>query len=474
MKRNLVLIIIFNLFFISSAIAATSEYLKIELPSESLMEKRRLHIDTNQIKSIIKEYLKESVTANIEFIDKNAKILAKFGRIKKGKIKWDFKLVDETYLLVKFDTQNYWPLVEKIKEKSIEPAYELALSDLKTKTIIKSYDIVFAEFPELTVSIKHPEKLAPGVEINNSITVRVENKGRVEARDFSLDLVLSSDFKIAYQPAVASDTFKDDMLLQNGRIKIESLKPGEIKTLSFKDPILLPADLAPKQYYLGAVIDSDNQIMESDKNNNIFSGFLMITVPAPKKVTVALTDARLDFQPKGYAFKIVSRGINISDGKEWRRCRMKPNIYQFQHGSWKDFHWEINTVRRTLWRITGAKFCKTGGKAKQIKTKMKVIGGSASAAPESVSLELPETRLEFLPETRKFQINTFDSQISYTQLWQTCAPASHLYQFKHNYWQDFYLEINTLRNTFSQVTGKTLCKTGGNQKNLNLEVKIEK
>ncbi len=474
MKKILLLIISLNLLFLSSLPANTSELLKIDLPSDELKAKRRLLINSEQVQIIIKEYLIESVAANIEFIDKNAKVLAKFGKIKKGKIIWNFKLIDKKFLQVKFNKENYATLLAKIKEKSIKPFYELALTNPKSNAIIKSYDIIFSEFAELTVNIKHPGSLSPGEELNQKITVSIENKGKAEAKDFTVDIVISSDFKIAYQPAVESNTFKDDMLLKNGRIKIESLKAGETKTLSFLDPVIIPVDLAPRQYYLGAIIDADNKIIEPDKENNIFSGFLMITVPAPKKITVDLSDAKLLFQPKGYAFKIVTQGITVSDGKEWRRCKMKANIYQFQHASWKDFHWEIDTMERSLWRVQGAKFCKSGGKAKRIKARIMVIGVSRNAPPHSVTIHLPKTQMEFIPQTRKFLITTFDARISHIQLWQTCSPVSHLYQFKHNYWKDYYWEINIMKNTLNQVTGKTLCRTGGTQKTLKLKVNIDK
>jgi len=84
------------------------------------------------------------------------------------------------------------------------------------------------------------------------VTVKVQNKGTNPAGEFTVELVLSSDTQIPLQPGTYSDTFVEDMLLRGGRRKVESLDPGETKTLKLEGPLKIPADTPPGRFYLGS------------------------------------------------------------------------------------------------------------------------------------------------------------------------------------------------------------------------------
>ena len=151
-----------------------------------------------------------------------------------------------------------------------------------------------------------------------------------------------------------------------------------------------------------------------------------------------------------------------------------PYIYQIKHRTWENFHWEIDTVDKSVWRITGAKFCGKGGNDKEIRTKVLVRGGSKTTLPLEVVIELPETQLVYEPPGNKFLISSFGDRISYPQLWQACNLESHLYQFKQLNWTTRFWEINTFTQKVKLVTtGGKFCRSGGVAAILTLPLEVE-
>ena len=78
----------------------------------------------------------------------------------------------------------------------------------------------------------------------------------------------------------------------------------------------------------------------------------------------------------------------LSDGKDWKLCKMKPHVYQIKHVSWSDFFWEIDTYEKAVWEIKGVDFCKKGGKGRELGIKVKVEGGSLLIPPSRFTLKL--------------------------------------------------------------------------------------
>jgi hypothetical protein len=449
-----------------------ASFLKVEQPSVK-EGKYRLLFNLNQIEAIINTYNLQGVNGFVEFADSKDLVQARLGKIENGKIVWIPKIFDNEFLLVKFHRSYYKDIVEKIEEKSKKPGFQILLSDAKTQVVLKGFEITFCEMPDLIVELSYPVKISSGLPLKDEIAITVKNNGALAAKGFELDLVISRDKNIPLQKASASELFQEDGLLKNGRITIDHLDPGEKKSIQLSEPVMIPQNTPPGKYYLSAVIDPGNVIDEFNEDNNIFMGFMIVEYKEPKKIILELINTEIKFNPSTYGLQVVNNDIILSDGKDWRKCRIKAYLYQFTHVGWKDHHWEISTLERGVWEIYGGQFCKTGGKAKELKITVNVRGGSKIALPISFSLILPKTEIIYEPSTKKMKATSFGNQIIYIPFWKVCKVSSHIYQFTNNIWTDFYLEVNTQEKKAYRVTNGHFCKSGGTQESLPIQVKIE-
>lgn len=468
--------------------------LKIEEPPAAVKGKNTLVVNVKNAEAIIGDFkLKEQEFSGfIELADMNGKPLAKLAKVKKGELKWNHKIFEDQYLVVKFNKDDYPVLLEKINSGALKPGLRIQTSESKTtvtsskidspfselkyekeKYILKWREITFVESADLAVMVKYPVKVQPAQELTNDITITVTNNGTTAARDFNIELVLSSDEKIPLKPAVYSEKFSDDVLLENGRKGVDILNPGESISLKPDGTVRLPADAQPAKYYLGVVVDPENKVEEINEANNTYAGFMMISMPLPKCVIVDMCDTRLTYEPAGFKLKVDCQGKLLSNGKDWRKCMIKPYIHQLKHLDWKDFFWEVNTLSGTVWKVTGTPFCKTGGDARQIKAKVDVRGGSRTLPPSSFTIILADTRMELEPATRGFKIEAYETPLAYLPLWHQCQLQPHLYHVKNALWPDFFWEIDCHRKKVHLIKDGNFCKSGGTPQLLSIAVDVK-
>jgi hypothetical protein len=469
MKKSIFLtVLVLSIFLFSTGIAATDclKLLKIEEPGKG---KNKLNFHLEHVKAIVEGFNLEGVSADIEFTDLAGTVLATLGKVKDRSIKWSHKVVKGTFLQVKFGKSNYPMVLEKVNEKSMKPGFQVQLGTGQ------GCEITFAELPDLTVRMKYPINTSPGQTIAREFSLTVENKGAVEAKGFNVQLVISSDIQIPFQPAAYSENFQEDALLEGGQSTVASIKPGESVTVSLPGPLKIPADTSPARYYLGALVDPEKKIEELNEENNTEKGFIMILVPAPRRITFVIPDVRLVYQPTGFSLKIIAQDAVLSDGKDWRKCSIRPYIHQIKHHTWKDFFWEVDTLDRSVWDVKGIKFCQKGGTAKEVKMPVIVTGGSRTTPPARFTLKLTGARLEYEPDAGKFKIIAFDNQMVYAPLWRIFRLKSHLYQLKNLSWSDFYWEVDTFKKEVRQVSGGNFGQTGvgGSVKVLNVKLNVE-
>jgi hypothetical protein len=469
MKKSIFLTVwLLSIFLVSAPIAAADcfKLLKIEEPAKG---KNQLNFYVEHVKAIVEGFNLEGVSADIEFTDLEGTVLAILGKVKDSKIEWSGKVVKGIFLEVKFDKSTYPLVLEKVKEKALKPGFRVQVGSED------GCEITFAELPDLAVSMKYPINASPGQALAKEFSLTVENKGAVEARDFNVQVVISSDMQIPFQPAVYSENFQEDALLEGGQCTVASIKPGESLTVSLPGPLKIPADTTPDKYYLGALVDPEKKIAELDEENNTENGFIMILVPAPRRISFEIPGARLVYQPTGFSLKIMAQDVELSDGKDWRKCQVRPYIHQIKHHTWEDFFWEVDTIDRSVWLVKGVNFCQKGGTAKEVKIPVEVTGGSSTTPPARFTLTLTGTRLEYEPEGGKFRIIAFDNQMVYAPLWRIFRLKSHLYQLKNLSWSDFYWEVDTFKNEVRQVSGGNFGQTGvgGSVKVLDIKLNLE-
>jgi hypothetical protein len=491
--KKLVLFFMIGLLVSTQAVTAMDlKLLRVEIPAE----KNKLLFNLENLEKILGELDLQDMSGNIKFADNEGNVLAILGKVKNGKIKWEQKVLNEKFLEVKLGKDDYPVVVGKIQEKAKDPGYQIQVIEtqfdlesaknklsptyerkgkfIEKSDSLKTVGVTFTELVDLAAGMEYPIEVSPGEEIGKRVSMRVENLGNIPAKDFNVELVLSRDSQVPVKPATFSEKFSEDMLLKDGSEKVDILNPGESKTVTFKDSVMIPADTTPDKYYLAAVVDPENKVDELSKDNNTFIKFMMVSFPPPKRFAIDLPDTKLIYQPATFNVQILCCGDTISDGKDWRKCQIRAYIHQLKQATWeKEWHWEMNTFDRGIWRIKNAEFCKGGGDGDEVRMKMEVHGGSKVFPPSQVILKLTKTQLEYEPATGKFKLQTFGDSIAYIPFWKVARLKAHLYHLSYTLWQDFFWEVDTFKKQVSRVTGGTFGKEGGTGTPLNLNVMVE-
>lgn len=492
--KKFILFFIIVLLFSTQAFSTDFQLLRLEVPKD----KNKLLFSLEDLQKMIDASGLKDKYAVIRLIDMTTgSMLTELGKVREGKIKWGrgHKQANDKFVLLKFKKDDYSMIVNKVKAKAKNPGFQMQFIELafdfdrakdklistfekkakyleKTDTM-KLFDITFAQMVDLAVEMEHPIEVTPGEEMGDRVSVRVTNKGNMPAPAFNVELVLSSDTNIAVKPAAPSENFMEDMLLKDARTTVDSLTPGETITFNFKGAVKIPADTSPERYYLGAVADPENQVEEVTEANNTSVKFIMISHPQPKRIILDMSATQLVYDPASYGLTIMCQGVLLSDGRDWKKCRIRPYLYQIKHVGWKDFHWEFNTWERSVWKITGGKFCKVSGVGQELAVKMQVSGGSKTNMPSKVVLNLSNTQLDYEPAAGKIQLLSYKDQIAYVPLWKVTRLKSHLYQLKFNVW-DFFWEVDTFKKIVNKVTGGIFGREGGGSPApVNINMKVE-
>lgn len=474
-------LIFFCLVFLFSSVIVASDCLKLlKIQEPPQKAKNRLMLNMGHLNEIVAGFNLDKVSAVIELVDQDENVLAVLGKIKHGQIKWGHK-ADASSLLVKFKRPGYENMMARLKEKKARSGLRILASTMdkdqhaELKTTLQSCDITFAEFSDLAVMMKFPIKAKPGQELANEITLTIENRGTTPASNFDVRVVLSSDTDISQKPAEYNDEFTDDMMLKEAKEIVGEIKPGENLTFNFKGSLKIPPVTPPGNYYLAAVVDGDNKVEELDEKNNKDTRLFLVALPEPKKVVVELPNTQLIYRPTTFGLSIDCDGVPLSDGKDWRKCNVKPYQFQVKHAAFEDFFWEIDTQDRGTWQVTGAKFCKKGGKAKEVKIKMSAKGGSKTAMPSWVILKLLGTRIEYEPNAGKFRLSApYAGQLTYVPFWKIVRVKSHLYQLQHQLWQDTIWELDAFKKEVRSITGGKLGHEGGTPQKLDYVITVER
>ena len=444
--------------------------LAMEVPKEKAPGKNTLWVNLAQLQALSGELAAAVDAAEIALLDRQDRVLVNFGSVRKGKCKWDYKTAQDKFLAVDFAAVDYSQLAPGIIDRVAMPGFQLAAVDGKTRAIFRSLPVVFWDMADLAVQLTYPVNAAPGQSLSQDVTVHLENKGSIAAKDVRLDIVLSLDDKVQWR---GPGTAGDDVLLENGTQTVPVLDPGKQVTVQVSGALRIPENVPPGKHYLAVVADAEGRISEPSRENNVQSGFIMISVPEPKAFVLSLPETVLVFEPATYGFKIVSHGGILSDGKDWKLCKMKPNVYQIKHVSWSDFYWEIDTYEQQVWEVRGADFCKKGGKARELKIKVDVAGGSLIAPPSRFTLTLPETRLRFEPGSKALSLTTFDKPIFHLPFWWVCKRDSYLYQLRYILWQDFFWQVDTFKKEVRRIRDGKFCSGEGQAEPLSVPVTVE-
>lgn len=468
-----VIFISFVLVF-STIIAAQGEIglVRIDPPGPQLVKKRNIEINAEDVQKILSGLDIAGIKANIEFATTEDFVIARLGKIEKGEISWAHK-IEKGNMKIKFGKSEYKDLLEKVRAGSGRPGYQIILSDRKSNAVINSFEITFKPFPNLSVELSYPVNTAPGEILGEKVTITVKNNGTAPSGEVTLDMILSKNFQIPLKKYSLSEGPEGVRLLEHGTLKVKGIDPGGEIELKPDIKLQLPEILETGRYYLGAVIDPEEEIAESSEEDNIFRGFLMVAPKEPKKITMLLAGSTLYYTPKTFDLKIRNAGLDISVSKEWRKCQIRPYIYHLKHAAWKDFFWEVNTDEKMVWKITGTKFCKKGGVAEKLNVKVIPEGGSTKTPPIRFRLVFGETKITFEPKTKKFDLILAESGVAYLPFWQTCKTIPMKYHFKYVTWDKSVWEVDPLKKTLRKIPVEKFCKKNDEGEELPVRMELE-
>jgi len=452
----------------------TVKILPMEIPADGASGANTLLAVLSRLQALGEELTADVPAADIMLLNAQGSPLVTLGSLKKNKLKWDHKTFQGKFLALKFAAAEYTALAGSIKAKTPLPGYQIVVCDPETQAVIKRFAVAFSDLADLAVQLNYPVKAAPGQALRQEVTVSLENRGSVAARNIRLEIVLSGDDRVPLRRAPAAATFVEDMLLENGSETIPVLEAGQQTTVTFNGSLKLPEDTPPGKHYLAVTVDPENSISELSDDNNISQGYIMINVPEPAAFAVEMPETVLHFVPADYGFKIVCFDTLFSDGKDWKLCKMKPNVYQIKHVSWNDFFWEIDTYEKVVWEITGIAFCKKGGKSRDLNIKVEVVGGSLLTPPSRFTLKLERTRLRFEPATKKFVLLTYEKPVCHLPFWWVCKREPYLYQVRCVLWEDFFWQVDTFKKEADRISGGKFCSIGGSAAKLPAQVTVEK
>ncbi len=202
-------------------------------------------------------------------------------------------------------------------------------------------------------------------------------------------------------------------------------------------------------------------------------GKLLLT--PPQRFFLDFHDAYLVYVPSSKVLQITAQMNVLSYGQDWQRVQLKPYLYHLRQKNWKGFYWQVNTVRKKVFRVTGCTFGSIGGTRQPIHgITVQTVGGSNKKAPRRFMLRFKKAYLVYVPASKILQVVTCKTVLSYGSDWQKCNKRANIYHLKQNVWKGFFWSINTLAKKAYKVSGGSFCGNGGTSSPLSVGVRVIK
>ncbi len=492
LKTRLLCIGIVFAFLLPSAPVRKARFLKVKKPVLNQGSDTNLLLSLDDIYNMIQLDELQDASGNIEIVNGKDETVIRLGKVKRGIIKWSFRVIDDKWLIANFDKGHYDRILELIEQGGFESGYfiELASTDLqlnqgkllkedpvagdvrKGKNYLRYFPLTFSETPDLGIKMAYPIRIHSGQNLAPQVRLSVSNSGSAPAQAVQVDLLLTSSSALPPMPIKSSKTFSPDTPVHLGTIMVDRVNIGETREVVFTEPVIVP-EMPPGKYYMAAVVDPMGTVKEFSEENNSTLSIAMLSFPKLKTLHSNLKGAVMTLQPADYGLSIEYQGAVISNGKDWRKCRMRPYIFQLRHANWKNYHWEVNTVDRGVWEVHGAEFCQTGGRGNELNLRVDVVGGSRFIAPSKVIIHLDDLELRFQGDAGRVELVTQKSRIEYGPAWSVCRMKSSVFRFRSFLWTDFFWEIDLFNKAGSRVTGVDFQREGGTRQPLDMVVTAE-
>ena len=176
------------------------------------------------------------------------------------------------------------------------------------------------------------------------IVLKVRNIGNAVAKNFFVDFILSTDTHAPMQFATFSATWHEDVLVKGGRMHIDHLAAGGMKTLTLQAPLFKPKGM-PKIVYLGAVADSGKTVLESNEKNNM--AFFKPHFPTPMPAHITSVNQSTIMGSGSGNIELYPHGTGFGATQGTRQLKLGQHVIPIEPGGWSDT-WAVGMVLDNL------------------------------------------------------------------------------------------------------------------------------
>jgi len=76
------------------------------------------------------------------------------------------------------------------------------------------------------------------------------------------------------------------------------------------------------------------------------------------RVILRFSNVQMVYQPSSKILQVFNGGTALSYGSDWQKCNLSGFVYQLKQINWKDFFWQVDTVKKKIWRVRDWPFSK--------------------------------------------------------------------------------------------------------------------
>jgi len=156
-------------------------------------------------------------------------------------------------------------------------------------------------YPDIEInSFVAPAQADPGENVSGQISLQLGNDGDTDAADFYCGLYLSEDATIT----------KTDEPLVDGREWVANVPMGGSYDVPWASTLAIPSDLTMGYYYIGVLVDEDDDVYELDEGNNSMAYQIKIGDPPVPDIKIDGDDGPIQITPS----QVIDMTISLNPG----------------------------------------------------------------------------------------------------------------------------------------------------------------
>lgn len=183
------------------------------------------------------------------------------------------------------------PMIDDPYHRRIGPLSERVITPVPTPRTVRDEDSPQRVETNIDLS-KKPDPTGPDMVLTSFVPTVREGKSQLEVKAMVINQGYrpSTDFFITFYASDDSTITRDDTPI--GYYLIPNLKPGVEKKITGYFPM---EQMQPGDFYLGAIADPANEIMEVSEDNNVKCSASKVTIPDVKSSAFRVTTGSVPF-----------------------------------------------------------------------------------------------------------------------------------------------------------------------------------